>query len=118
MGFDIYGVAAKSERGEYFRNNVWWWRPLQVLILLSCYDILSDKDKLELGFNDGHAYSEKQALAIAERLAAIAGNDEVLERAEQYIMRGLPQCYQGCFSQENILEFIGFLKDSGGFKVC
>lgn len=25
---DVYGKAPKSERGEYFRNNVWWWRPL------------------------------------------------------------------------------------------
>jgi hypothetical protein len=23
MGMDVYG-----ESGNYFRNNVWWWRPL------------------------------------------------------------------------------------------
>ena len=28
MGMDVYGIAPTSERGEYFRNNVWWWRPL------------------------------------------------------------------------------------------
>ena len=28
MGMDVYGKAPKSEKGEYFRNNVWWWRPL------------------------------------------------------------------------------------------
>jgi hypothetical protein len=28
MGMDVYGVSATTERGEYFRNNVWWWRPL------------------------------------------------------------------------------------------
>jgi hypothetical protein len=28
MGMDVYGTAPKSETGEYFRNNVWWWHPL------------------------------------------------------------------------------------------
>lgn len=28
MGMDVYGKAAKSETGKYFRNNAWWWRPL------------------------------------------------------------------------------------------
>lgn len=28
MGMDVIGVNPASEKGEYFRNNVWWWRPL------------------------------------------------------------------------------------------
>ena len=28
MGMDVIGVNATTERGEYFRNNVWSWRPL------------------------------------------------------------------------------------------
>ena len=28
MGMDVYGKGATSEKGEYFRNNVWSWRPL------------------------------------------------------------------------------------------
>ena len=28
MGMDVFGLAPKEEKGEYFRNNVWWWRPL------------------------------------------------------------------------------------------
>lgn len=28
MGMDVIGNNPKTERGEYFRNNVWWWRPL------------------------------------------------------------------------------------------
>lgn len=28
MGMDVYGKTPVSERGEYFRNNIWWWRPL------------------------------------------------------------------------------------------
>ena len=25
---DVYGLEPRKEKGEYFRNNVWWWRPL------------------------------------------------------------------------------------------
>jgi len=28
MGMDVIGNAPVNETGEYFRNNVWWWRPL------------------------------------------------------------------------------------------
>lgn len=28
MGMDVIGQSPVSERGEYFRNNVWWWHPL------------------------------------------------------------------------------------------
>ena len=30
--------------GLYFRNNVWWWRPLWTYVVVICDDILSDKD--------------------------------------------------------------------------
>lgn len=28
MGMDVYGRNPSSEKGEYFRNNVWYWHPL------------------------------------------------------------------------------------------
>jgi hypothetical protein len=28
MGMDVYGKNPTTEEGKYFRNNVWWWRPL------------------------------------------------------------------------------------------
>ena len=28
MGFDLYGNNKENSEGEYFRNNVWWWRRL------------------------------------------------------------------------------------------
>lgn len=28
MGMDVSGKNPTSETGAYFRNNVWWWRPL------------------------------------------------------------------------------------------
>lgn len=28
MGMDVIGRNPTNKVGEYFRNNVWWWRPL------------------------------------------------------------------------------------------
>lgn len=28
MGMDVYGNKPKTQKGEYFRNNVWYWHPL------------------------------------------------------------------------------------------
>lgn len=33
MGMDVYGKKPTAPSGEYFRNNVWWWRPLANYIL-------------------------------------------------------------------------------------
>ena len=43
MGFDVYGMDPQTEKGHYFRNNVWFWRPLWQLICEECDDILTKK---------------------------------------------------------------------------
>ena len=32
MGMDVYGREPENEKGEYFRNNVWWWHPLWMYV--------------------------------------------------------------------------------------
>ena len=117
MGFDIYGQAPTSDAGKYFRNNVWWWRPLQVLISITCADILSEVELKELGFNDGYAYSGEKAEAIAARLNDIAADEKRLVEHKQKALAVLPEVYHECWSKANILEFVEVLKASGGFEV-
>lgn len=54
--------------GEYFRNNVWYWRPLWSFVCDVCEDILSEKDMEAGGWNDGKKISKTKALKIAKRL--------------------------------------------------
>lgn len=42
MGMDVIGVNAKTERGSYFRNNVWSWRPLSTFICETYPDIANN----------------------------------------------------------------------------
>ena len=100
MGLDIYGLnpKLKSERpkidwnnhtkaeadqyfkdvekfeeenpGYYFRNNVWWWRPLADFVLWLADKELGDKDREGWHNNGGHRVDEKTAKIIAELLEA------------------------------------------------
>tara|TARA_R100001510_G_scaffold57704_1_gene67014 strand:+ start:1907 stop:2500 length:594 start_codon:yes stop_codon:yes gene_type:complete len=109
MGFDIYGLDPnlKSQRptidwdkatdndkdayfkalnkfeeenpGYYFRNNVWWWRPLANLIHAKCNNLLSDEQMEGLYHNNGTEFDEDTALAIARRLSNLIKNGYVAE---------------------------------------
>jgi hypothetical protein len=117
MGFDLYGQVPTNDAGKYFRNNIWWWLPLQVVISLTCPDILTDEEMRELGYNNGYLFSAEKAEAIASRLSEIANDEKRLAECKQTVMALLPEVYKKCWSKENILEFVEFLKACGGFEV-
>ena len=54
--------------GVYFRNNVWWWRPLASFIFekIQFKDWFSDEHAEALATNGGMEWSEEQALEIAQ----------------------------------------------------
>lgn len=66
MGMDVIGKHPVSERGEYFRNNVWWWRPLWNY----CEDIGRDiipEDNLG-HTNDGWGLCSEDSIELARLL--------------------------------------------------
>lgn len=66
MGMDVIGVNPKSEKGSYFRNNVWWWRPLADFCLNRHPDIA---EKCEYWHtNDGDGLDEEDSVLLAEAL--------------------------------------------------
>ena len=42
--FEMKDEFDKKVPGSYFRNNVWWWRPLWKFVCNTCGDILSNED--------------------------------------------------------------------------
>ena len=82
MGMDVNGRKPKSKVGEYFRNNVWWWRPLWMF----CEDIAPDlipKDNLGHS-NDGWGLNCTHSLQLAERLTELLDAGEVKKYEEGY----------------------------------
>ena len=147
MGFDLTGNKAKSKKGEYFRNNVWWWRPLAEYVMLNC----NVNDFAEWGFNNGHLVEETEALDIADKLDELIASRETAKYAREYraMLKKLPKekcdlcngtgvrndkivqgkcngCVKGFrdnfaihypFSVENVRNFSKFCRDSGGFTI-
>ncbi len=66
MGMDVYGRKPTAEVGKYFRNNVWWWRPLAEL----CQEMAPDVCKACTHWqsNDGDGLDAVGAVALAEVL--------------------------------------------------
>jgi hypothetical protein len=113
----------ESTRGAYFRNNVWWWRPLWNFVAVMCDDILTEKDIEAGAYNDGHKISETKAVKIAKRLFNIIEEDKVKEYEELYKQhldklnkKDWNKNYP--FSEDNVRQFANFCANSGGFRIC
>ena len=69
--FDAKEKHDKENPGIYFRNNVWWWRPLWSFICSHCSDILSE-EQMSLGCsNDGVKIYKTKAKQLAARIRKI-----------------------------------------------
>lgn len=69
MGMDIYGQSPTTDKGHYFRNNVWWWRPLADYILSQHGEIATNGCAPEYWHsNDGEGLDAETALELAKAL--------------------------------------------------
>jgi hypothetical protein len=82
MGMDVYGVKPKNEKGEYFRNNVWWWRPLADFICTNYDDIASGCESWHS--NDGDGLDDALAESLAWSLKEDIANGTVDKYAQTY----------------------------------
>lgn len=90
MGMDLYGEKPMNSQGEYFRNNVWWWRPLWQYV---CgLEILTDEEMTAGEFNDGKRIGKRKAIKIADTLEALVkeGKTKQYETARATMLKLLP----------------------------
>jgi len=81
MGMDVYGNNPTSEKGEYFRNNVWWWRPLWQY----CEDMAPDLCKgVSAQYNDGDGLDDEKAKALSKILLETLSDGRCLIYEAQY----------------------------------
>jgi hypothetical protein len=133
MGMDVYGKAPTADAGEYFRANVWSWRPIHELIEKA--NVLPQEMVEEMEYNDGAGPDKQGALLLAASLENMLDgmddehcfmlSDEIdgpvaallsalnTQGVEVVSPRG--PVYQAQVS--HVREFIEFCRQSGGFEV-
>ncbi|MBR0693639.1 hypothetical protein [Bradyrhizobium lablabi] len=66
MGMDVIGKKPSTEEGKYFRNNVWWWRPLAGYCCEVAPEITSKCTYWQS--NDGDGLGKRDAIKLADVL--------------------------------------------------
>jgi hypothetical protein len=165
--FNLMTKYEDANPGAYFRNNVWWWRPLWSFVCEHCEDILNQEDMNGGCYNDSYVISKRKAEAIAVKLEDVIETEETklwiqehmdsLEQAKRnnkqvdaeleelkkivVLETGNPDIYPAIypdnykkkydeiydkrdwassypFHKDNVIAFINFAKQSGGFSIC
>ena len=114
MGFDLYGVSPQitgttpispdmdapeeavtkyreenkifesNNPGVYFRNNVWWWRPLWDYVYEVCDSVLTEEDYHSGQSNEGHTIDENKCVRMALLLNVELSTDKTQEYTDTY----------------------------------
>ena len=82
MGMDVIGINPTNERGEYFRNNVWWWRPLADFICNNYGEIASGCE--DWHSNSGYGLDAKSSKSLALSLKTDLANGTIENYSKTY----------------------------------
>ena len=140
MGYDIYGKKPIAPEGEYYRSNIWYWPPFVAM----CRRLAPRESKGCRGWelNEGDGLNAEDALRLANRLDELLADGTIaayiedtgeppvteLQRSALKFIRALtkatgtsegnaPGLAAPAVTEEDVREFVAFLKACGGFKI-
>jgi hypothetical protein len=95
MGMDVYGRKPKDKKGEYFRNNVWFWHPLWDYCL-KMHPIIASKCKEgHSNSGDGLNASDSKKLAVLIKRDLDSGKAELYAKEYKEFVDNIPK--ETCF---------------------
>ena len=107
-----------ANKGIYFRNNCWWWRPLWDF----CYNVapeLISEDLWENGhYNSGAGLNGEDAKLLGEKLLKAVSDGFAEKFKEHHEDQEKDEEYKYPFDTENVKAFAEFCIESGGFEIC
>ncbi len=81
MGMDVYGVKPSNNKGEYFRRNIWGWRPLWDYVQ-NCHPEIAQF--VEYGHsNDGDGLNALRSGMLAQAIRENLANGKAQEYLDQ-----------------------------------
>ena len=87
----------EANPGIYFRNNVWWWRPLWQFVCEQFPDLITDEDAERGCSNSGLLIDADKSMRIGVELTVMLDCGDVQEHSDTYKaeLEALPQvdCY-------------------------
>lgn len=83
MGMDVYGKNPTCETGSYFRNNIWYWRPLWSYVTDTLPELAGPEP--EMGFyNDGYGLDAEGAKRLSDALLMLIANGHVAQAEQDF----------------------------------
>jgi hypothetical protein len=114
--FEEEGKFQNINKGVYFRNNVWAWRPLWNY----CYEVadgLIDEDTFQKGHeNSGAGLNKADSIELGKLLLKEIAEGRTKLQEDSYTAGTIANSYP--FSEENVKRFAEFLLECGGFEIC
>src|SRR4051812_46212964 len=94
MGMDVIGKEPVGHVGEYFRRNVWWWRPLAEYVCRVAPDIAAGCNYWYSNDGEGLDANASRRLAAVLRCELQSGRtaEYSLQRAEWIASLKLVDC--------------------------
>jgi hypothetical protein len=119
---DVYGKTPSQEEGKYFRNNVWWWRPLWDY----CLENVPVAQKVTYGHsNDGDGLDAEDSVIMADALDELikSGHTAQWKKERDAEIEALPlveceQCHGKGYRSDPIVKTMPELGEPGGCNGC
>jgi len=104
--------------GHYFRNNVWWWRPLWNYCAEIAPDLIDGDLMYEGHNNSGAGLDDKDAKLLGNRLLQKIREGDTDRFKKHHEEQEEDKEYKYPFDVDNVKAFAEFCIQSGGFEIC
>ena len=107
-----------ANKGIYFRNNCWWWRPLWDFCYNVAPELISDDLWADGHHNSGDGLNGEDAKLLGEKLLKAVSDGFAKKFKEHHEELEKDEEYKYPFDIENVVDFAEFCIESGGFEIC
>ena len=107
-----------TNKGVYFRNNCWWWRPLWDFCYSEYPSLITQETYFSGHHNDGAGLNDEDAKLLGAFLLKAIEDGNADDYKDRHESQQKDEDYKYPFDVENVEAFAHFCIESGGFEIC